>query len=114
MLNTATAHSNISSVDAKTPGWEVMKSPLSQVHKGNDKLLKNASYNLKKKFLLVNRCTICHRVSGHLSVLGIVFVGQREVFVCLDFVLTFFSLAAKLIGLLMGRQFFKNVDFAVT
>ena len=45
----------------------------------------------------------------------IVFVRQREVFVCLDFVLTFFSpLAAKLIGPQMGRQFFKNVDFSIT
>ena len=32
------------------------------------------------------------------TVLEIVFVGQREVFVCLDFVHFFFSLAAKLIG----------------
>ena len=33
------------------------------------------------------------------SVLEIVFVGQCEVFVCLDFVLTFFiPLAVKLIG----------------
>ena len=45
------------------------------------------------------------------SVLEIVFVGQREVFVCLAFVLTFFPLAKKLIGPRMGRQFFKNVDF---
>ena len=54
------------------------------------------------------------------SVLEKVFVGQCEVFVCLDFVLTFFffffffSLAAKLIDPRMGRQFFKNVDFSVT
>ena len=49
------------------------------------------------------------------SVLEIGFVGQREVFVCLDFVWTFFfPLAAKLIGPRMGRQFFKNVDFSVT
>ena len=49
-----------------------------------------------------------------MSVLEIIFVGQREVFVCLDFVLTFFPLVAKLIGSRMGRQFFKNVDFSVT
>ena len=51
-----------------------------------------------------------------MSVLEIVFVGQCEVFVCLDFVLTFFffSLAVKLIGPRMGHQFFKNVDFSVT
>ena len=50
------------------------------------------------------------------SVLEIVFVGQHELFVCLDFVLTFFfpPLAAKLIGPRMGRQFFKNVDFSIT
>ena len=37
-------------------------------------------------------------------------------FVCLDFVSTFFffPLAAKFIGPRMGRQFFKNVDFSVT
>ena len=47
-----------------------------------------------------------------MSVLEIVFVGQCEVFVCLDFVLIFFSpLAAKLIGPRMRRQFFKNVYF---
>ena len=46
--------------------------------------------------------------------LEIVFVGQCEVFVCLDFVLTFFPLATKLIGPRMGRQFFKNVDYSVT
>ena len=55
---------------------------------------------------------------GTVSVLEIVFVGQCEVFVCLDFVLTFPlpppTLAAKLIGPRMGRQFFKNVDFSVT
>ena len=33
-----------------------------------------------------------------MSVLEIVFVEQCEVFVCLDFVLTFIPLAAKLIG----------------
>ena len=50
-----------------------------------------------------------------MSVLEIVFVGQCEVFVCLDFLLTFFFLlAAKLIGPRMERQFFKNVDFSVT
>ena len=50
-----------------------------------------------------------------MSVLEIVFVGQCEVFVCLDIVLTFFfsPLATKLIGPQMGRQFFKNVDFSV-
>ena len=31
------------------------------------------------------------RLRGTVSVLEIVFVGQCEVFVCLDFVLTFFS-----------------------
>ena len=42
-----------------------------------------------------------------MSVLEIVFVGQCEVFVCLDFVWTFFfPLAAKLIGPLTGCQFF--------
>ena len=46
-----------------------------------------------------------------MSVLEIVFVGQCEVFVCLDFVLTFFS---PLAGSQMGRQFFKNVDVSVT
>ena len=51
-----------------------------------------------------------------MSVLEIVFVGQCEVFVCLDFVLNFFfsPLAAKLVGLRMGCQFFKNVDFSDT
>ena len=33
-----------------------------------------------------------------MSVLEIVFVGQCEVFVCLDFVIFFFPLAAKLVG----------------
>ena len=42
---------------------------------------------------------------GCVSVLEIVFVGQCEVFVCLDFV-DFFPFAAKLIGSLMGCQFF--------
>ena len=42
-----------------------------------------------------------------MSVLEIVFVGQCEVCVCLDFVWTFFSpLAVKLIGPLTGCQFF--------
>ena len=42
----------------------------------------------------------------------IVFVGQCEVFVCLGFVaFFFFPLAAKLIGLQTGCQFFKNIDF---
>ena len=54
---------------------------------------------------------------GTVSVLAIVFVGRCEVFVCLDFVLTFFfrfsPLAAKLIGPRMGRRFFRNVDFSV-
>ena len=49
-----------------------------------------------------------------MSVLETVFVGQCEVFVSLDFVLTFFPFAEKLIGPRMGRQFFKNVDFSVT
>ena len=49
-----------------------------------------------------------------MSVLETAFVGQCEVFVCHDFVLTFFPLATKLIGPRMGRQFFKNVDFSVT
>ena len=35
---------------------------------------------------------------GGLSFLEIVFVGQREVLVCLEFVEMFFPLAAKLIG----------------
>ena len=47
------------------------------------------------------------------SVLEIVFVGQCEVFVCLDFVFTFFfPLGPE--ALRMGRQFFKNVDISVT
>ena len=46
-----------------------------------------------------------------MSVLEIVFVGQREVFVCLDFVLTFFFF---FFFSPLGRQFFKNVDFSVT
>ena len=51
---------------------------------------------------------------GTVSVLEIVFVRQCEVFVCLDFALAFFPLAAKLIGPRMGSQFFRNVDFSVT
>ena len=38
-------------------------------------------------------------LSGWVSVLEIVFVGQCEVFVCLDFVEIFLPVAAKLIGL---------------
>ena len=39
----------------------------------------------------------------------IVFVGVYELFVCLCFVVCFFSpLAAKFIGPKTGRQFFKN------
>ena len=46
------------------------------------------------------------------SVSEIIFVGPCEVFVCLDFVLTFFSpLAAKLISPRMGRQSLKDVYF---
>ena len=41
----------------------------------------------------------------------VVFVGQYEVFVCLGFVDIFSPLAAKLIGLQTGCQFFKNEDF---
>ena len=44
-------------------------------------------------------------------VLEIVFVGQHEVFVCLDFVnffFFFFPLAAKFIGPRTGCQFFKK------
>ena len=47
----------------------------------------------KKKIKFIIRC-----LRGCVSVLEIVFVGQCEVFVCLDFV-HLFSLAAKLIGL---------------
>ena len=47
-----------------------------------------------------------------MSVLEIVFVGQCEVFVCLDFVeIFFFPLPTKLIGPRMGCQFFKNSIF---
>ena len=47
-----------------------------------------------------------------MSFLGIVFVGQCEVFVCLDFGHFFFSpLAAKLIGPRTGCQFFKICRF---
>ena len=49
---------------------------------------------------------------GCVTVLEIVFVRQCEVFVCLDFVL-FFLLAAKLIGLRMGCQFFKKCWFFI-
>ena len=42
-----------------------------------------------------------------MSVLEIVFVGQREVFVCLDFVHFFPPLATKLIGQQTGCQFYK-------
>ena len=46
----------------------------------------------------------------------IVFVGQCEVFVCLEFaeiifVFLFFPVAAKFIGPRMGCQFFINVNF---
>ena len=44
-------------------------------------------------------------------VLEIVFVGQCEVFVCLDFVKKIFPLATKLIGPQTGRQFFKKCRF---
>ena len=47
-------------------------------------------------------------------VLEMAFVGQCEVFVCLDFI-HFSPLAAKLIGPQKGYQFFKkNVDFSDT
>ena len=53
---------------------------------------------------------------GDMSVLEIVFVGQCEVFVCLDFVglfLVFLPLAAKLIGPRTGVYILKkNVDFS--
>ena len=51
---------------------------------------------------------------GGVSVLEIVFVGQCEVFVCLDFV-HFFPYVAELIGPRMGCQLFKkkSVDFSV-
>ena len=48
---------------------------------------------------------------GCVTVLEIVFVGQCEVFVCLDFVhffLFFFPLAVKLIGPRTGCQFKKK------
>ena len=48
-----------------------------------------------------------------MSFLWIVFVGQCEVFLCLDFGL-FFSLAAKLIGLRTGCQFFKKILIFLT
>ena len=48
-------------------------------------------------------------LKGCVLVLEIVFVGQCEVFVCLVLVhFFFFPLAAKLIGLQTGRQFFKK------
>ena len=52
-----------------------------------------------------------------MTVLEIVFVGQCEVFDCLDFVhFFFFPLATKLIGPPTGCQFLKkkNVDFSDT
>ena len=55
---------------------------------------------------------------GCLTLLEIVFVGQCEVFVCLDFVnffFYFFPLAAKLIGPRTGCQFFKKMSiFSLT
>ena len=49
---------------------------------------------------------------GRVSVLEIVFVGQYEVCICLDFGDFFFSLlATKLIGLRTGCQFFKKCLF---
>ena len=52
---------------------------------------------------------------GRVTVLEIVFVGQCEVFICLDFIhFLFFPLAAKLIGLRSVCQFFKNFDFSFT
>ena len=64
----------------------------------------------KNKVLKISLSSIKTKVA--VSVLEIVFVGQYEVFVCLDFVLTFFfPLTAKLIGPRMGLQFLKNVDF---
>ena len=49
-----------------------------------------------------------------MSVLEIVFVGQREVFVCLDFVFTFFSLGCEAHRSSNGASVLKNVDFSVT
>ena len=49
---------------------------------------------------------------GCVTVLEIAFVGQCEVFVCLDFVhFSFFPLAAKLIGPQTGCQFFQKCRF---
>ena len=49
---------------------------------------------------------------GRVSVLEIVFVGQCEVFVCLDFVhFFFFPLTMKLIGLRTGVNSLKKFDF---
>ena len=50
---------------------------------------------------------------ARLSVLEIVFVGQCEVFVCLDFV-DFTPLAMKLTGPQTGCQFFKKCRFFPT
>ena len=50
-----------------------------------------------------------------MSFLEIVFVGQREVFVCLDFChFFFFPLAMKVIGLQTGCHFFKKCRFFLT
>ena len=56
----------------------------------------------------------CLFVKGDGVGFGDSFVGQCEAFVCLDFLLTFFPLAAKLTGPQMGCQFFRNVGFSVT
>ena len=56
-------------------------------------------------------------VKGRGVILEIVYVGQCEVFVCLDFVVFFFLsllLVAKLIGPRMGCQFLKKFDFSDT
>ena len=73
---------------------------------------KNVDYSFTYPLKSVS-CSMSYS-RGTVSVLEIVFVGQCEVFVCLGFVLTFFFLAAKLIGSRRGRQFFKHVDFSVT
>ena len=66
-------------------------------------LLGNFTKNLESRF---------SDIKGDSVGLEIVFVGQCEVFVCLDFVLTFFfPLAAKLTGPRMGCQFFKKCRF---
>ena len=65
--------------------------------------------------LELDSCSLSLR--GRVSVLEIVFVGQCEVFVCLDFVdFPPPPLVTKLIGPLMGCQFFKipYVDFSDT